>query len=325
MTTLVTGASGFIGSRLTELLLDEGVEVRVLARNPSALPPSLKGRAGTARADLSTGEGLKEAVGGVATVIHLAGTTHALRGSEYMRVNARGTALLLAALRNSCAGLSRFVLVSSQAAAGPGCGTVPVTEGDEPCPCTPYGRSKLKAERLVGKAGIPFTIVRPPIVYGPGDKATLGFFRLAKIGILPVTHGRDRWYSLIHVDDLVRGIADASRSARASAGTYFLSCGEPVTWNRMMEGIRAAVGAGRVRRLNLSTSALRIAAAAGESMQGLLGLNLRINKSRLGEFLPACWICSPAKAARDFGFECRIGLEEGLRETARWYREKGWL
>ncbi len=327
MTTLVTGATGFIGAHFAGLLTARGESVRVLARNPSRLPPSLAGKVEVAAGDVASGAGLDEAVRGASRIIHLAGTTHAPRPSEYMGVNAGGTARLLHAVLRAGGNVDRFLLVSSQAAAGPARSPEPVREEDEPAPCTPYGRSKLAAERLVlREAGrVPITIVRPPVVYGPGDKATLGLFRIAKLGILPVSHPGDRWYSVINVIDLVRGIDLASRSAKAESGVYFLANRNASTWNDMMAGICASIGVKSAWKLNLSQSTLRIAALAGDAAQGILGLNIGINSTRLGEFLPPRWTCSAEKALRDFGFANEIPLVRGLGEAAKWYAREGWL
>ncbi len=172
---LVTGATGFIGSHLVEVLVSRGWRVRCLVRRPAELPEGAEAVHG----DLA-GAGLERAAAGVEVVFHLAGVTKARRAREYYEGNARGTAALVEA----CAGVPRFVHVSSLAAVGPSADSVPLTEDAEPAPFTHYGKSKLEAERIVRASalGERAVIVRPPVVYGPRDTDVLHFFRAAARG-----------------------------------------------------------------------------------------------------------------------------------------------
>jgi nucleoside-diphosphate-sugar epimerase len=145
MTTLVTGASGFIGSHLVEHLLKKGHAVRVLLRKTSSTAWLKDLQIEMVMGDLFNDGALQEAVDGVEYVYHSAGLTKAKTKVEYYRANATGTKNLLTAARTHNSTLKRFVLVSSQTAAGPSRGTTPITESDPPHPITTYGRSKLQA------------------------------------------------------------------------------------------------------------------------------------------------------------------------------------
>jgi nucleoside-diphosphate-sugar epimerase len=325
MTILVTGATGFIGRHLAEHLLKRGDRVRVLVRDPARLSPTLADRVEVVTGDLTGGASLVEAVRDVESIFHLAGVTHALRPATYMDINAGGTARLLAAVQDVRPPLGRFLLVSSLAAAGPSPRGCPIDEDRTPAPTTPYGRSKLRAEELLVAAQVPGTIVRPPIVYGEGDEATLEFFKIARRRLFPTSAPLDREYSFIHAADLVRGIADAAFSPVTAARTYFLANHTTTTWNELIGTIHRVLGVSRVLRFTLSDGTLRLAAEFGEVAQAWFGVNLRINRSRVGEFLPKSWLCSPARAEQDFGFRAELTLEQGLRRAAEWYIEKGWI
>ena len=184
---LVTGGQGFIGSHLCGRLISAGHRVRVLARPSSGLT-NLDGLpVEVVRGDLTGDGSLAQAVAGVDWVFHLAGALKGFSQEELLRVNRDGTKRLVEACAAHTPDLSRFVLVSSLAAAGPSAsGGLPRTEDAPPAPLTWYGKSKLEAEMVVLKAGLPFTILRPPIVFGPRDRDVFSYFQIAKAGVLPI-------------------------------------------------------------------------------------------------------------------------------------------
>jgi nucleoside-diphosphate-sugar epimerase len=327
MRALVTGATGFIGAHLVESLLGGGNEVRVLVRDPARLAENLRSRAEVLRGDLGDPSTLRAAVRGTERIFHLAGATHALRPAEYLRANTLGTRNLAAAVLREKPPIDRFLYASSLAAAGPGQSPRPIQEDDPPHPLTPYGESKLRSERMLAGIAdrIPLTVVRPPIVYGPGDRAGLEFFKYARRRIFPTAAPRDKYYSAIHVFDLVRGIEMAAASPRALSRTYFLAHPQPTTWNGLMTAIHSSLGIRRPIRIVLGANMIRIAAEFGEIAQRWLGVNLRINRSRLGEFLPRFWVCSTEHATEDFGFTGEIDLQAGMDNTVEWYIDNGWI
>lgn len=325
---LVTGASGFVGSHLVAALAGAGWRVRALVR-PRSERRWLDGIPGVACAvgDVTEPATLPAALDGATRVDHCAGVTTARRRRDFFRVNTGGTRHLLEACLRRRGTPPRVVLVSSQAAAGPTPDGAPL---DETAPCRPitaYGASKAAAEQVARTFGdrIPLTIVRPPSVYGPRDRATLDFFKLVVGGLVPRRGRPDPRLALVHVRDLVDGIVRAGTVPDAVGRTYFLANPEPVRWTPLFEGIRAALGSPRVRPIPFQRGTLWLAALVQELIAMARGRVPPLTRERLAEFLAPAWVCSSAAAARDLGWRATIPVAEGLRETVAWYRAEGWL
>jgi nucleoside-diphosphate-sugar epimerase len=326
MLALVTGGQGFVGSHLCARLAAHGHGVRVLARPSSALANLAGVEVDVVRGDVIEPASLPVAVAGCDVVFHVAGALKGLREEDLFRVNADGTHNLAAACAAATPRPSRFVYVSSLAAAGPSPGgKTPNTEDMPPRPLTWYGRSKLAGEVAVRSvAGLSWTIVRPPIVFGPRERDVLGYFRIARRGLLPVVGFSDRFYSLIYVEDLAEGLVRAAEAPGAVGQIYFLAGPEVVSWRELGQLIGGALGvAGRPLRLPE-----RVAAVAGQ-VADLIARARRhpeiFSSQKVLEMLAPAWVCSADKAARDFGWRAATPLPEALAMTARWYREHGWL
>ncbi|MGH9592323.1 MAG: NAD-dependent epimerase/dehydratase family protein [Bryobacteraceae bacterium] len=200
---LITGATGFIGTRLAARLAADGMAMRCFVRDGSKRdrPPAPAEVVTTLDTDVDT-------------VFHLAGVTKALAKSDYVAGNVALTQTLL----DACARHPprRFVHVSSIAATNP---------------VSAYGASKLAGEELVRRSAIAdrAVIIRPPVVYGPGDTDVLRFFRAVASGWI-VSAGRGQRVSVIHVDDLVEALLVAGRCATAGGSTYCVSNPDPVEW-----------------------------------------------------------------------------------------------
>ena len=314
----VTGATGFIGRHLVERLAADGWRVRVVQRPESeGVAPA---GAEAVRAPLTAGA-LEPAFGGAGVVIHLAGRTAAPNAEAYLDANARATGEVARACREAGA---RLVYVSSQAAAGPAPASRPLTEADEPRPCSPYGISKLAGERAVRETpGLEWTIVRPVAVYGPGDRGFLPLFRLARAGWAVIPGNPDACYTLVHVRDLVRQLAAASVRPEAAGEVFFL--GHPALHTARSLATALARAAGRtVRTIVVPAPVLYAAALAGDA-GAWLGHPLALDRSRYRELTSGGFACEVGKARRLLGIEAEIGLEEGFAETAEWYREQGWV
>ena len=322
---LVTGATGFIGGHLVRALVDRGDRVVCLVRRTSPLDRLATLPVELVYGDLADPAALRQAVDGVTRVYHVAGLIQARRPDDFHRVNVEGTARLLEACRSTGAPLGRFVLVSSLAACGPSAAGRPWSEDDPTQPLTAYGRSKLAAEGVARSYAdqVPLTIVRPPVVYGPGDRQTLPFFRLINRGLRPIVGG-DARLSLIHVTDLVSGLLRAGDCPAAVGRTYFLAHDETAT----VEEITALIADALDRRtvsFRIPYRLTRLAAGATELVGRLSRRPPVFDRAKALEMYQPGWCCRSARARRDLGFTPRFSLAEGLRQTALWYRDHGWL
>jgi dihydroflavonol-4-reductase len=324
---LVTGASGFLGSWVVERLRAAGARVRCLVRPTSRrdfLPaddPSIEYQAG----DVTDPDSLRAAVAGVDLIFHLAGRIKAPRAADFDRVNRQGTVNLLDACQSTGSRLVRVLVVSSLAAAGPA-GPGEVLTETAPCrPVSPYGRSKWAGEAAARGYGdrLPVTIVRPPTIYGPRDRETLLVFKVVARGLRPQL-GETSAISLIHAADLADGILLAATHPAAVGRTYFLTGDAAPSLDQLVDLIGAAVGRRGVP-VPVPPGAVRLAGRAAEVVRDLAGVPLIFDRWKADELLRGYWVCSNARARAELGFSPRIAVDQGLRDTARWYRLMGWL
>lgn len=318
--TLVTGGSGFIGSHLVERLAASGRPVRCFLRR-TVKPRTPPAGAEPVYGDLVSGEGVKDALRGVDTVIHLAGTTKALRPEDYYTGNARATETLTRA----AAGLGvRFVHVSSLAAIGPSPNGVPVDEDTDPHPVSHYGKSKLESERIV-RSNLPdAVIVRPPVVYGPRDKDVFQLLKSISKGLVVEIAGGDRWFSAIYVADLATALIAAAETARAAGRDYFAAFPKPSSWSEL--GAAAArIMARRPRIVHVPVAAayaVGICAGIWSRVTGQPGI---ISAEKITEARCRYWTCATRRASAELGFDAATDLGSGLALTIAWYKEAGWL
>ncbi len=333
---LVTGASGFIGRHLVHRLIERGCRVSCLVRASSRTEELRSAGAQiitgdvTDRADMD--RILTESQPGI--VFHLAGMLRAFRDGDFLHVNAGGAESVAA----ECADRAEppvLVVVSSLAAAGPCADGRPRVERDSPTPVSAYGRSKLAAERTaIRYAGrVPITIVRPPIVFGSGDRGVLEIFRpIARWGI-HVVPGRGRQQiSLIHVTDLVEGLFLAAEKGERlhpdgppGQGIYFMATEDRPTYAQLGEAIATALGNKRVIVMRLPGLLVQGIARCCDAMTWIRGYPAWINSDKMADALAGSWTCSSTKAHTDLGWHPAASLADRLRQTAHGYRQAGWL
>lgn len=322
---LVTGASGFIGSNLVEMLNGLSIEAVCPVRSDRSarLVAGLGGR--PVPGDLSMAGPWGAELGGVDAVFHLAGLVRAHGVEDYHRHNVRATAELLAALRTHGHAGQRLIVLSSLAAAGP-CDKIPGrTEDDEPGPVSDYGRTKLAAEHLaMRESDRRFTaVVRAPAVYGPRDVAFLPLFRSIKVGVAPIFGGRDFPLSLIYVMDLVHALIDLARDA-AEPSILHLSDGVAHSWCGLCESIAQKMGS-RARFFPIPMEAIRCLCALNGVFDRFRDRASFLNPDKWNEISAPGWLSSSTRSRRELGLPLPIGLEKGIEETIRWYREHKWL
>lgn len=326
MRVFVTGGSGFIGSALVRRLAGEGHQVVCLVRSPGdasrlGAAPGVSAVAG----DLLRVESLEAPLREAELVVHLAGLTKALNREEYLAVNGRATGELARLARRVGVRLERLVYVSSLAVAGPRGAAAPAREGDEPRPITPYGESKLLGEELLeGACGdLPWSVVRPPVVYGPRDRDVYFYFKAASRGLVPLLQGGRLELSIAHVDDVVEAILLAAFGEAAPGRAFYVSDGGVHTSGELARLLLGLAGGGRT--FPAPDALLRLAGLCGDLKALVTRRPALLSRDKIRESLQVGWVCSIDRIRAELGFAPRIGLEAGLASTYRWYRENGWL
>ncbi len=329
-TALVTGASGFIGGRLVRALVADGWAVRALVR-PTSRRGALEAQGvECVVGDLGDQDSLTRAAAGVDVVFHLASLLKVPWKAAFETVNVAGTE---AVARACAAGATppTLVLVSSMAAAGPALDGRGRRETDPPAPVSRYGRVKLAAERAAAAfAGqVPQSVVRPPMVFGPGDLGTLPLFRGAARGWHVVPQRGPMRVGLIHADDLAQAlIAVARRGERVAAdgpvgaGVYHVSSGEALAYGDLGPLIGAGLGR-RVRTVRLPALVTRLAAAISEAIGRLRDRPTVLNLDKYREGTAGDWLCDISKCQQGLGFAPAEPAAARLAETARWYQDEG--
>lgn len=344
MRTLVTGATGFIGQRLVERLVEQGQEVACLVRATSRTGPLKNLGVELVEGSLQDEASLGRAMQGIDQVYHLAGLTHAARKQDFRRVNTDGTeALCRVAARTDAT--PTLLIVSSLAAAGPSPPGVPHTESTVPAPVSNYGRSKIDAEYAarVHADKLPMSIIRPPVVFGPGDNDGLLLFKSLRsfpLHLVPQRHGLP--LSLIHVEDLVEAmIAVTNRGERIAStqerdgmndptGLYYAADPDASSYAEM--GRLAAAAMDRKVRVIVGRKypVVQLAifgplALAGDLLGRLRGKAPLFGTDKLREACASGWVCDPAKIATGLGWAPAQPLADRYRQTYEWYVENGWL
>lgn len=321
---VVTGASGFIGSRLRDAMLDAGADVIAIRRAGS--PEPKRGRSVVADyEDLASLEKLMSDEK-PDLVFHVAGVTKGVTYADFQRGNVTPTKNLLEAITRAHPTISRFVHVSSLAAYGPSKVGDPHRESNPRKPIEFYGQSKLEAEEVVESYGdkLPWTILRPGGVYGPGDIDYFNLFKSIAQGYNVFFGNKNRWFSAVYVDDCVRSIVEASVSPGAKGRGYFVCDGVPVTWEQFQEKIVKAHGK-KVRTLDLPEMFVNLAAFGGEVMTKLDKKPRLFNRQKAKMGAQDAWTCTHQAARTDFGYIPQFCAEDGVERALAWYREHGWI
>jgi dihydroflavonol-4-reductase len=325
-TVLLTGGTGFIGSHTVEFLIQQGHHVRCTIRPGrrtlgwlAKLPVEL------IESDLRDHNSLASHVKDVEYIFHIAGVTKAKKKQDFFVGNVETTEALLHATQSATT-LKKFCLISSLVTTGPSRNGQPLDESAPFAPITIYGQSKVEAELLVQAYSqkLPIVILRPPAVYGPRDRDILEIFQWVKRGIIPLIGPSKKTLSLIHANDLARGIVEATFSPATVGKTYFLSEAHPHEYMDLAETVARLLGK-RTRKLRIPTPLFYSLAAVSQIFGHFQSSPPPLNLDKVHDLLQAHWICSPSRIKQDIGFQTEIPTVEGLRSTLDWYVKQGWL
>jgi uncharacterized protein YbjT (DUF2867 family) len=300
-TLAVTGGTGFVGSHLLRLALEQGYDVRALTRGWKPPEDEIAWVDGA----LDRPESLVKLCTAADAVIHIAGAINAPSRAAFETINVGGTANVIDAARK--AGVRRFIHFSSLSAREP--------------ELSAYGWSKLKSERLVAASGLDWTILRPPAVYGPGDKETLELFRMARRGIVALPpRGR---FSVIHAEDLCRLVLAILDEPDTWGEIYEPDDGREGGWeHRHFARTLGRLYGKRAATLAMPKPLMRLGAALDRLVRRK---KAKLTPDRVSYFCHPDWVVAAERRPPPKLWQPEVKTPTGLKQTADWYREHGWL
>jgi len=323
---LVTGGTGFVGSHLVERLLRNGYAVTCLVRDLRQLRWLEGMEVQLVEGDCTRPESLAAAVKGVSLVFHCAGLTKATHARDYYLVNHLGTRNLLEACAHYNPGLEKFILVSSQAAAGPSPAGRPVNDSDKPQPVSDYGRSKLLGENEASgyKDRFPVVILRPTAVYGPRDVDVFELFRWAGRGLIIEITGAERYLNLCYVEDLTAALLLSAERRTESGSVYFVAENRSYSWSEFKK-VLLSTGGVTARTIKLPYRAAYLFGLVSEIGSLFTKRPALANRQKVREAAQRYWLCDTARIENDLCFRAEYPLQKGLELTWKWYRKNKWL
>jgi nucleoside-diphosphate-sugar epimerase len=322
MMVLVTGATGFLGYTLVTELVKQKQSVRILARDVKKASEQFGEAVTVIPGEITDVKQVERAVEGSTIIYHLAGRLYhpSIPTELYNRTHVEGTRIMLNACQRQKGQLQRIVHCSTTGVYGV-TGQTPATENAPFAPTNPYEGTKLEGELLALKAyheqGLPVTVVRPGLVYGPGDLHLLGFFVAMKKGLFRVIDGGKAFLHPVYIDDLVAALLLCAQRPQAPGRSYNIAGERPVTVRELATAIAHALG----RELPAGNIPLWLANLASDFfavMPGMKGEHAPLTRSRV-EFLTHSRIYDISRAKSELGYVPKVGLEEGMKRTVAWY------
>jgi dihydroflavonol-4-reductase len=322
--SLVTGAAGFIGSHLIQLLLERGHEVRCLVLDGDDSKWIKEKDVQIFYGDCTEKKSIVPVVTGeIDYIFHLAAVLKTNDHSAYDRVNFEGTKNVLDLCLEKNVALKRFVYISSITATGPGSKTAPLKESDICNPINEYGRSKIKTENFLRRNAdkISHTIVRPTLVYGPRDlKATYPYYRIISRGVKPLLgHGLT---NVIYVKDLVRFLLVAAESEESVNQSYFVGEEKVYSYREIADTIEKVMGKKAIP-MYIPQPLIFASGAFFEFLAKITKTVPLFDLRRARDLSYRYWNCDVSKMKNELGFTPQYHLEKGVRETTEWYRNEG--
>ncbi len=323
---VVTGANGFVGSHLVDLLLNKDLIVRCITRKTSDLRWLKDKPVEIFDGGLLDKENLRMAFKDASFIYHVAGVVKAKTPEGYFKGNVVTTRTMLEVASESPNTIEKFLIVGSQTATGPSYDGKPVNEETECKPLTTYGRSKKEQEdvALSYSDKLPVTICRAPAVFGERDTEIFIYFQAFSKGLTTLIGFDKKVLSLIHVADLVEGLYLTATSDKSAGEIYFISSEKYYTWDEVGEVTAQALGKKALRIRIPHFIVFTIAAFAQFfAMFSKKPATLNIEKSK--DLTQHAWICDTTKAINQLGFTQKVSIEEGVKRTCDWYKEMKWI
>ncbi len=302
----ITGATGFIGAAVARALAGRGWRIKVLTRASSRLD-----RLGSTPVEPVVGAledeaALRRLVSGVEAVVHCAGAVRGASRADFDRVNVEGLGRLVMAAAEQRPP-PRFLSLSSLAARQPG--------------LSYYAASKREGERVLSSAsgGVSWTVLRPPAVYGPGDRELMPLFLWMRRGLAPIPGVARARFSLLFVDDLASAVLEWLNRGGGERAVLELHDGKPggYEWQDLIETVERLRGR-RPIRLRVPVAGLRVAGLAGLVAARIGGYSPMLTPGKVRELTHPDWVCDNQRISLELGWSPRVQLESGLRHTLEW-------
>ncbi len=327
MTILVTGATGFLGSALVTELLRQKQPVHILARDVKKAREQFGEAVTIIPGEITEAKHVQQAVDGATVIYHLVGRLYhpSVPTELYRRTHVEGTRILL----DACKGqnqLQRIVHCSTTGVFGV-TGKTPASEDALYAPTNPYEATKLEGEQLALKAyqedGLPISVIRPGLVYGPGDIHLLGFFVSIKKGLFRVINGGKAELHPVYIDDMTAAFLLCAERPEALGRSYNIAGERAVTIQELGTAIAHSLG----RELPKGSIPLWLANLASDiftTVPGMQGEKAPLTRSRV-KFLTNSRVYDIRRAKAELGYASRVDLEQGMKLTAAWYQKHGYL
>ncbi len=327
MTILVTGATGFLGSALVTELVKQDQPVRVLVRDEQKARQQFGEAVSIVRGEITDVAQVRQAVEGANIIYHFVGRLYhpSVPAELYRETHVEGTRIMLEACKGQSQ-LTRFVHCSTTGVHGE-TGKTPAAEDAPFAPTNPYEATKLEGELLALKAhkeqGLPVSVVRPGLVYGPGDLHLLGFFSSIKKGLFRVIDNGTAMLHPIYIDDMNDAFLLAAERPEAIGHSYNIAGARAVSIRELSTAIAHSMGK-ELPSGNIPLWLANLASDGFSLIPGFQGEKAPLTRSRV-KFLTNSRVYSIERAKRDLGFAPKVELEEGMRRTALWYQKHGYL
>ena len=325
---LITGANGFIGRHLVEEAGKHHLHVYAGVRNGSDANVLNNLDCELIYLDYDDVEKLTSVLSALKPdyIIHNAGLTRSPEYEQYIKVNKNYLIHIVEAVRKSGIPLKKLLFVSSLAAYGPADFQPEgiVTHDSIPYPVTQYGRSKQEAENwLKQQPDIPYNIVRPSAVFGPGEKDLLNVFQMVKKGINASAGYGEQKLTFIYVKDLVRLILSATLTKHTHQA-YFGTDGQIYGSNDFPEAIARSLGK-KIISVSLPVGLVRVGAWISEKIGKLTGKFPTLYMERVNEIKAKNWSCDITNLKSDLQFKAQYSLQQAIDETTAWYLNNKWI